>query len=366
MQETNEQEAAVPSWKVGRLLDPNSSLGTDPRVDSRIAGILRKVGGADLPGELPVTPASPREELLGFAQAVEDGTNGMIAAVLEGRPATSSASEILTARGRDGNEITLYVHRPSGEVEGPLPTVVHMHGGGMVALSATSPVFNNWRNHLASAGVIAVGVEFRNAGGALGPHPFPASLHDCADAVRWIAHRRSELGVGKIILQGESGGGNLALATALLAKSEGWIAEVDGVYAQCPYIAGPDVYREPTDEFISLRENDGYVMGIGQMLVLSEVYDPRGDHASDPLCWPFQASTSDLEGLPPHVIDVDEVDPVRDEGIAYYRKLRAAGVPAVGRVLLGLPHAGDVFFGSEAPQIVEASIGSIAGFARSL
>ena len=119
VQETNEQQAVVPSWKVGRLLDPNSSLGTDPRVDSRIAGILRKVGGADLPGELPFTPASPREELLGFAQAVEDGTNGMIAAVLEGHPATASASEILTARGRDGNEITLYVHRPSGKGKAP-------------------------------------------------------------------------------------------------------------------------------------------------------------------------------------------------------------------------------------------------------
>ena len=102
------------------------------------------------------------------------------------------------------------------------------------------------------------------------------------------------------------------------------------------------------------------------MLVLSEVYDPRGDHASDPLCWPFQASTSDLEGLPPHVIEVDEDRSGPRRGHRLLPQASAAGVHAVGRVLLGLPHAGDVFFGSEAPQVVEASIGSIAGFARSL
>jgi acetyl esterase/lipase len=213
---------------------------------------------------------------------------------------------------------------------------------------------------------MVIGVDFRNGGGRRGAHSFPVGLHDCADAVRWIAERREELGVGKIVLSGESGGGNLTLAVALLANREGWIGEIAGVYAQCPYIGGPELHRDPTDDFISLTENDGYGMARTQVQIMAEIYDPNAVHRTDPVCWPSQAKVEDLVGLPPHFIQTDELDPLRDEGIDYYRRLRSAGVSAIGMNLTGIPHAGAVLYATAIPDVADAIVSSIAGFARSL
>ena len=108
----------------------------------------------------------------------------------------------------------------------------------MVILTAADSNYSRWRSELASTGLVVVGVEFRNAAGALGNHPFPAGLHDCADAAKWVAANRNNLGISNLIMSGESGGGNLSLATTMLAKKEGWLEQIAGVYAQCPYISG--------------------------------------------------------------------------------------------------------------------------------
>ncbi|WP_241011170.1 alpha/beta hydrolase fold domain-containing protein [Mycobacterium camsae] len=65
--------------------------------------------------------------------------------------------------------------------------------------------------------------------------------------------------------------------------------------------------------------------------MLASVYDPSGGNDNNPLCWPYRAQPDDLVGLPPHVIAVNELDPFRDEGLAYARKLLHAGVSAVSR-----------------------------------
>ena len=75
---------------------------------------------------------------------------------------------------------------------------------------------------------------------------------------------------------------------------------------------------------------------------------------------------SELTGLPPHVVSVNELDPLRDEGLAYYRKLLAAGVPAVGRIVAGTCHAGDLLFPKAMPDVFAASVASVVQFARSL
>ena len=129
------------------------------------------------------------------------------------------------------------------------------HGGGMVLMTAADPLFVRWRNELARAGMLVVGVEFRNGGGRLGAHPFPAGLNDCASAVQWVDDRRAELGVSTLVISGESGGGNLSIATTLKAQKEGWRSAIDGVFAMCPYIYGG--YGDPDPALLSLRENDG-------------------------------------------------------------------------------------------------------------
>ena len=117
-----------------------------------------------------------------------------------------------------------------------------------------------------------VGVEFRNSGGKLGPHPYPAGLNDCAAGARWVWANRSDLGVSHLIVSGESGGGNLTLTVAHKAKREGWLDEIAGFYAQCPFIS--NLWNEAPDNLPSLRESDGYFINRQQLAVMGTLYDP--------------------------------------------------------------------------------------------
>jgi acetyl esterase/lipase len=237
--------------------------------------------------------------------------------------------------------------------------VVHFHGGGGVILSAHDLSYMRWRDELAASGLVVVGVEFRNAGGKLGVHPYPAGLGDCAAATEWVVNHKADLGVGNVVVSGESGGANLALAVALKAKRDGWVDGLDGVYAMAPMIASP--WNKPA-ELPSQRENDGYLISTRLLAIMGAVYDPLGAHADDPLCWPYRAD-AELRGLPPHVVSVNELDPLRDEGLAYQRRLVANGVSAVGRIVSGTVHGGDMYFRAAMPDVYAATIRDIHGFA---
>jgi acetyl esterase/lipase len=73
-----------------------------------------------------------------------------------------------------------------------------------------------------------------------------------------------------------------------------------------------------------------------------------------------------MAGLPPHVISVNELDPLRDEGLDYYRRLLRAGVPTVGRVVAGTCHGGDLLLPGVMPEVYAASMRDVSGFAKSL
>jgi acetyl esterase/lipase len=179
-----------------------------------------------------------------------------------------------------------------------------------------------------------------------------------------MADNKSRLGFSKLVISGESGGWNLTLATTLKAKRDGHLGLVDGVYAQCPYIS--NAYATKLPELTSLYENDGYFIDCAMAGALARAYDPDATHTVDPLAWPYYATTADLEGMPPHVISVNELDPLRDEGLAYFRKLLQAGVSAVGRTVNGTCHAGDCIFRAALPDVYLSTIRDIKAFADSL
>lgn len=348
----------------GRLTDPNCTLGTDPRSDPRMVATFAPLGLADLLPDAPISVDSPLEDRLAYAAASEEVVGGVLDSFALAAPAPAGVTTTtVTIPGGDGNELTVFVSRPV-ESSGPLPAVVHFHGGAMAFGSAADAVYRHLRECLAATGLVAVGVEFRNSGGRLGVHPFPAGLNDCAAATRWVYANRASLGVRHLIVCGESGGGNLTLTVVHKAKREGWLGEIAGAYAQCPYISNR--WLEYPEDLPSLRENDGYFISCQQAALLGSIYDPSGTHEKDVTCWAGVATGEELSGLPPHIISVNELDPLRDEGLAYYRRLLAAGTPAAGRVVVGTCHGGDLLFPAAMPEVFEASVRDISGFAYSV
>jgi len=349
----------------GRLGNPNMDIKDDPRADPRMVAAMGLIGLDVAPEQAPVNRSSPLEDILALCLESEAGFNELGTALTSATPPVEnvmSYTEVI--QGVDGNDINLYIHTPT-DIEGPVPGVVHTHGGGMVMLQASNVGYQRWRNELAATGLIVIGVEFRNGGGVLGPHPFPAGLNDCATATQWAIANSESLGISKVVISGESGGGNLSIATTLKAKQEGWLDGIAGIYAQCPYIS--NLYHDPPPDLLSLVENDNYLLNVGsQMATISVPYDPDGANATNPLAWPYHAEIADLEGLPPFVISVNELDPLRDEGLAFYRKLVRAGVSAVSRTVNGTCHAGDCLFLDAMPDVYRATQRDIKGFAESL
>lgn len=346
----------------GRLGDPTMTFGQDPRADARIAAAMAMMELA--PGLATPDLDADYETALTYTQAFEDAAAIAHPMMWEAMPAfddVESTTEVI--KGVDDNDITLYIDRPKN-LAGPLPGMVHTHGGGMVLMAAEDPACVRWRKSVAQKGIVVVGVEFRNGGGRLGNHPFPAGLNDCASGAQWTIANKEALGIGSIFISGESGGGNLAIATTLKAHQEGWSSQINGVYAMCPYISG--AYTNPPANLVSLVENDTYMLDCVQMSILTKVYDPNGENAANPLAWPLQAKAGDLAGLPPHIISVNELDPLRDEGLEFFRKLSAAGVSVTARTVNGTPHAGDMSFADVAPEVTAQTLASIAEFARSL
>lgn len=354
----------------GRLADPSVTLRTDPRLHPGLRDGLAAFGLDGHAAPAPFDRTTGPEAVAEFCGGAHAAFEGLYAAVPYTWPGERPADVVVreeVVRSPDGHDIPLEIFRPAG-VPGPLPGLVYIHGGGMVILDARNAVHRRWSTDLAATGMVVVAVGFRNGWTEAGTNPFPAGLDDCTAALRWVHAHRDDLGLTRIVLQGESGGANLVLATTLRAKREGHLDHVDGVYAMVPYISGGYGWDRDRKlrELPSLVENDGHYLNMAMADLLVSLYDPTGEHAEDPLCWPYFATESDVEGLPPHVVTANELDPLRDEGIAYFRTLQRAGVPVVGKVNLGLTHAADMSWRQAVPEAYRSTVRDIHGFVASL
>src|SRR5258708_31757959 len=132
----------------GRLGSPGMVLKDDPRADPRMIAAMAPLGLAEAPAPMPVDANSSLDELLEVFAMVESGFEELFGALAMSRaPAEGVTTKVEVIRGIDGNDITLFVHRPR-EIEGPLPGVVHIHGGGMVMLEAAGAGYAHWRADL--------------------------------------------------------------------------------------------------------------------------------------------------------------------------------------------------------------------------
>lgn len=349
----------------GRLGNPEMTMLDDMRLDPRVRKAMSGMPAGDPADLLPhVTLSSSYEECLQWVAAMETLHNEQDSAMRAAMPDFSDVvTEKKTITGRDGHEIDLYIEKPKG-AEGILPCVVHIHGGGMAFTTTQAAGATRWRKTLARQGLMVVAVEFRNSGGELGNHPFPAGLDDCATAVQWVNRNRSVLNISSLVVAGESGGGNLAVAAAVKGSIEGWVDAIDGVYAMAPMLLG--FYTSVPSELLSWRENEGYQGTREVMRAMTRVYDPKDEHEKNPMAWPFHATQDVLKGLPPHIIINYEMDLIRDDGAVFARNLQAAGVAAISRTVTGAPHVAEIALPDLMPELVDDTVGSIVGFAEKL
>ena len=347
----------------GRLGNPDATFETDPRSDPRMVAALKPLGYAGIPPKVPVTAQSPLKEILAFLLVMEKETQKMLVEIFKGLPSLPVEHSVEETTGVDDNIIKLYISRPKG-VSGRLPCIYHMHGGGMVVQTCQDADYVRWRDELAATGMVVVGVEFRNGGGELGDHPFPAGLNDCMSGLEWTYENKKALNADKIIVNGESGGGNLSLAVNIRARKEGKTGMIDGTFAMCPYISGAYGTRPPRLE--SLWECEDYFFNTGMLAAMVKVYDPAGKNAKNPEAWPYWAQPEDVAGLPPTIISVSELDPLRTEGLVFYQTLKAANVTGFSRTVNGICHAGDVILRKAMPDVYHGTTRAIHAFAMSL
>jgi acetyl esterase len=219
-------------------------------------------------------------------------------------PRVAAVEDIIIPVGE--TEIPARVYRP----EPSAATIVWFHGGGWVVggLESHDAMCRMLAN---AAGVTVISVAYR-----LAPeHPFPTPLEDCWDALQWVA---SQWPSTPLIVGGDSAGGNLATVCALRARDRGGpeVALQVLVYPITDHDMTTASYREHGDENLMLGAKD--------MAWFFDHYVPNSADRDNFEVSPLR--TPDLSGLPYAIVVIDEYDPLRDEGLAYVKRLREAGV----------------------------------------
>ena len=213
--------------------------------------------------------------------------------------------------GRDGHKIPLRIFNPSELKD--LPIILYFHRGGWVfgSIKEADPVCRKIANHF---GAIVIAVEYR-----LCPeHPFPKPLNDCYDATAW-AFKNSNYFEGSkenLIVCGESCGGNLAAAVALMARDE------QGPSISAQLLINPMITSCIKDSSYN-NSVDRYFITKDSMKFFWSIY-LQGSDGENPYASPNFASN--LTNLPPALIITAEYDPLHLEAQEYAQKLQDANV----------------------------------------
>jgi acetyl esterase/lipase len=206
--------------------------------------------------------------------------------------------------------------KPQGAT-GMLPVIVYMHGGGWILGNAAT--HDRLVRELAVGARAALAfVEYPNSPEA----HYPVAIEQGYATAQWITRNGASKGldVSRMAVAGESVGGDMSAALALMAKERG-----DVTFVQV------SMYYPVTDAAMNTASYDqfatGYYLTRKAMEWFWDAYTTDPKQRTEITASPNQASIEQLTGLPPTYLCVDEADPLRDEGEAYAAKLRSAGVP---------------------------------------
>jgi acetyl esterase len=235
----------------------------------------------------------------------------------------------------DGGEIAARVFTPPGA--GPYPAFLHFHGGGFV-FGTTDSLFTEAKcAHICrSADCLVVTVEYR-----LAPERrFPTAPEDCYAALLWTIENASRLEINpaRIAVGGESAGGNLAAAVALIARDHGGPA----LALQLLEVPVTDISNTAGDHPSVALFADGYGLDRAEMDSFSRAYLADPADGAHPYASPLRAG--DLTGVAPAHVLTAEYDILRDSGEAYARRLERAGIETTLHRFSGHTHGSAVLW----------------------
>ncbi|MBC2162556.1 alpha/beta hydrolase [Listeria booriae] len=229
-----------------------------------------------------------------------------------------------------GGKIGLRIYTP--EADGPYPLMVYFHGGGFVtgSVQTTDAIA---RKLVKTTGYRVISVDYR-----LAPeNPFPAAIEDAYATLVWISKHLTSLRAksGEIVVAGDSAGGNIAAVVSQIAMSKG----APNVTKQILLYPPVDIFsRDASVLYPSMDEfAEGYVLTKESLDKYFKLYlSGANDRKYDPLVAPIRSK--DVSKLPAAFIATAEYDPLRDQGEAYAKKLKDAGVPVYAKRFEKVPH----------------------------
>lgn len=252
--------------------------------------------------------------------------------------------------GRDNQKIRIIEYLPIN-VNKQAPCIVYYHGGGFV-LPAASHHFKLARIYAHRTQCKVFFVDYR-----LAPkYPFPNGLNDCYDSYQWVVKNASELGINpnKIIVAGDSAGGELAAVVCLIAKDENYI-EPCGQMLIYP-VTSRGIETESMKKYF-----DTPMCNSRDIEKYDKFYIKNDDIVKREYCSPIEAPSHC--DLPPAYVETAEFDCLRDSGIMYANKLKDAGVPVELYNTEGTIHGYDIVLKS---LIVQEAIKRRVRFLKSI
>lgn len=303
---------------------PDWAPDIDPQMHAVVEQLLATEPG---PGFAKLTPFQVRNAVLPKEAAVELMTKAGIPA---SEPKTDIAHRVLPVGPEGGVLIRTYTPLDAGD--GPLPVIVYYHGGGWVIadLDTYEP---SARALAAKTGAIVASVAYRQAP----EYTFPTAHEDSYAAYEWITRHADSLGgdPARIATAGESAGGNLAVAVAMMARDRG-ARLPDHILSVYP-VADGDVESTSYDEYAK-----AVPLSKPFMEWFFDEYTPEWRTIEEPLIGLVDA---DLTGLPPVTIVNAQIDPLLADGEELAERFERAGVDVERRVYDGVTHE---FFGMAA------------------
>jgi acetyl esterase/lipase len=283
------------------------------------------------PELVPLAEQSPQFELTEESLAAARAYEWTMPVVPE-EVMASSTFECRFVPGPEGEpDVRVLIYKPTAPT-GPLGCIVHIHGGGYVMGDVQMMESAN-RQFVHDLGCAIVSVDYRIA-----PETkFPGAVEDCYAALRWLFAQAEALGIDRdrIGVMGESAGGGLAAAFAVLVRDRGEY-RLAFQHLNCPMLDDRTCVSDKPNpyagEFVWTRQNNHY--GWKSLL---------GQEPGSPGVTPYASAprAPDLAGLPPTFINVGALDLFVDEDIEYALRLIRAGVPTELHVYPGGFHGFD-------------------------